>query len=113
MLGDFIGVKISRFRDARRASGSETNFPHGDFTPATRESDQFPSKSVYTANLCPLSGEAEFANLGENFGEAIGESIEAASRGAIRQGPTEHLDGVLGEEQRVDDAVQSGPGRNC
>jgi hypothetical protein len=23
---------------------------------------------VYTANLCPLSGEAEFANLGEDFG---------------------------------------------
>jgi hypothetical protein len=61
---------------------------------------------VYTANLCPLSGEAEFAKLGEDFGEAIGESIEAASRGAIRQGSTEHLDGVLSEEERVDDAVR-------
>ena len=73
----------------------------------------FYDKPVYTANLCPLSGEAEFANLEEDFGEAIRKPIEAASRRAIRQGPTEHLDGVLSEEQRVDDAVKAGTGRNC
>ena len=68
---------------------------------------------VYTANLCPLSGEAEFANLGEDFGEAIRKPIDAASRRAIRQGSTEHLDGMLSEEQRVDDTVLAGAGRNC
>jgi hypothetical protein len=31
---------------------------------------------------------------------------------AIWQGPAEHLDGMLSEEQRVDDAVQTGAGRN-
>ena len=56
---------------------------------------------TYTANLCPLCGGAEFASLGEDFGEAIRKSIEAASRRGIRQGPTEHLDGMLSEKQRV------------
>jgi hypothetical protein len=68
---------------------------------------------TYTANLCPLWGRAESASLGEDFGEAIGKSIEAASRRAIRQGPTEHLDRMLSEEQRVNDPFQTGAGRNC
>jgi len=68
--------------------------------------------ATYTANLCPLCGRAEFANLGQDFGEPIRKSIEAASRRAIWQGPTEHLDGMLSEEERVDDAVQTGAGRN-
>ena len=68
---------------------------------------------TYTANLCPLCGRAEFASLGEDFGEPIRKSIEAPSRRAIWQGPPEHLDGMLSEEQRVDDAVQTGAGRNC
>src|SRR5947208_368718 len=68
---------------------------------------------TYTANLCPLFGRREFASLGEDFGEAIRKAIEAAARRAIRQGPAEHLDGMLSEEQRVDDAVQTGARRNC
>ena len=68
---------------------------------------------TYTANLCPLCGRVEFAGLGEDFGEPIRKSIEAASRRASRQGPTKHLDGMLSEEQRVDDAVQTGARRNC
>ena len=68
---------------------------------------------TYTANLCPLCARAEFARLGEDFGEPIRKSIEAASRRASRQGPTKHLDGMLSEEQRVDDAVQTGARRNC
>ena len=74
----------------------------------------FSESLTYTANLCPLWGQAEFANLGEDFDKPIGKSIEATtSRRAIRQGPTEHLDGMLSEEQRVDDAVQAGAGRKC
>jgi hypothetical protein len=68
---------------------------------------------TYTANLCPLWGQAKFANFGEDFDKPIGKSIEATSRRTIRQGPTEHLDGMLSEEQRVDDTVLAGAGRNC
>jgi hypothetical protein len=68
---------------------------------------------TYAANLCPLYDGADFANLGEDIGEAIGEAVEAASRRGIWQGSAEHLDGMLSEEQRVDDAVQTGAGRNC
>ena len=50
------------------------------------------------------------ASLGEDFGNAIREAAEAASRRAIRQGPTEHFDRMLSEEQRVNDAVQTGAG---
>ena len=73
----------------------------------------FSDSATYTANLCLLCGRTEFASLGEDFGEPVRKSIEAASRRAIWQGPTEHLDGMLSEEQRVDDAVQAGAGRNC
>jgi len=78
--------------------------------PPSRAFSEWPT---YTANLCPLCGRAEFANLGEDFGEAIQKSIKAAPRRAVRQGPTEHLDGMLSEEQRVDDTVLAGAGRNC
>ena len=67
---------------------------------------------TYTANLCPLCGRVEFAGLGEDFGEPIRKSIEAFSRRAIRQRATEHLDGMLSEEQSVNDAVQTSAGRN-
>jgi hypothetical protein len=51
----------------------------------------FPERSLgpvyewptYTANLCPLCGRAEFASLGEDFGEPIRKSIEALSRRAV------------------------------
>ena len=37
----------------------------------------------YPANLCPLLGWVEFAGFRENLAEAIGEAIEAVSRGAV------------------------------
>jgi len=57
--------------------------------------------------ICPLSGWLEFAGFGEDFGESIGELIEALLRKAVRQRSTEHLKGMLGEQQRIDDTVQS------
>jgi hypothetical protein len=48
--------------------------------------------SPYAANLCPLTGRVEFAGFREDFGESIGELIEAMFRSAVRQGATEHLD---------------------
>jgi hypothetical protein len=54
--------------------------------------------SPYAANLCPLSGGVEFAGFRENFGESIGELIEAVLRRAVRQRTTEHLEGVLSEQ---------------
>jgi hypothetical protein len=53
---------------------------------------------VYPANLCPLSGGVEFASLGEDFGQSVGEPIKAASGRAVWQGSSEHLDGVLSEK---------------
>jgi len=38
---------------------------------------------TYRANLCPLCGRVELADLGEDFGEPVREPIEAASRRAI------------------------------
>ena len=49
-------------------------------------------KSPYPANVCPLSCGFEFASFGEDFGQAVGEPIEAASRGAVRERAAEHLD---------------------
>jgi hypothetical protein len=55
----------------------------------------------------------EFAGFGEDFGQPIGKSIEAASRRAIRQGSPEHLDCVLSEEQRVNNTVQAERAARC
>jgi hypothetical protein len=68
--------------------------------------------ATYLANLCPLSGRAEFAGFGEDLDQPIRESIEAASRRAVRQGSAEHFDCVLSKEQRVNNAIQAGAGRN-
>jgi hypothetical protein len=54
--------------------------------------------SPYAANLCPLSGGVEFAGFRENFGESIGELIEAVLRRAVRERTTEHLEGMLSEQ---------------
>ena len=63
--------------------------------------------SPYTANLCPLSVGIEFAGFGQDFGQSIRESIEAMLRRAVWQRATEHFDGMLSEQQRVDDAFQT------
>jgi len=67
---------------------------------------------TYPANLCPLSWWGEFAGLREDLGQPIGKAVEAVSRRAVRQGSAEHLDRMLSEEQRVNNTVQTGAGRN-
>ena len=63
--------------------------------------------SPYTANLCRLPGGVELAGFREDFGESIGELIETVFRRAVWQRATEHLDGVLSEQERVNDTVQT------
>ena len=58
----------------------------------------FDGMSAYAANLCPLSGGVEFARFREDFGESIGELIEAVPGSAVFQGAAEHLDCMLGEQ---------------
>src|ERR1700741_2124267 len=69
--------------------------------------------SPYTANLCPLSGGAEFASFREDFGESIGELREAMLRSAVGQRTAEHLDRMLSEQERIDDTVQTGARREA
>jgi hypothetical protein len=69
--------------------------------------------SPYTANLCPLCAGREFAGFREDFGESIGELLEAMLRTAVRQRATEHLESVLGEQQRIDDTVQTAARREA
>ena len=64
--------------------------------------DEWPT---YPANLCPLFWWVEFADFREDLGHSIGEPVEIASGRAFGQGSTEHLDCVLSEEQRVNNAV--------
>jgi hypothetical protein len=49
----------------------------------------------------------ELAGFREDFGESIGELLETMLRSAVRQRATEHLESVLGEQQRIDDTVQT------
>ena len=42
-------------------------------------SRHFDEKRAYPANLCSLSCGVEFAGFGEDFGQSIGELIEAVS----------------------------------
>jgi hypothetical protein len=66
--------------------------------PVPIDAVQFDALSPYAANLCPLSGGVEFAGFRENFGESIGELIEAVLRRAVRERTTEHLEGMLSEQ---------------
>ena len=66
---------------------------------AIRKAIHMSEKSPYTANLCPLSAWFELAGFREDFGESIGELIEAMLRSAIWQRAAEHLDGMLSEQQ--------------
>jgi hypothetical protein len=63
--------------------------------------------SAQPANLCPLSGWVDFAGFGEDFGESIGELVKTMLGRAVRQRAPEHLDGMLSEQQRIDDTVQT------
>ena len=62
---------------------------------------------VYPANLCPLSSGVDFACLGEDFGQSVGESIKAAPGRAVWQGTPEHLDGVLREQEGIGNTIQA------
>jgi hypothetical protein len=64
-------------------------------------------KSPYTANLCPLSGWFELPGFPNDFGQSVREVVEAMLRRAVRQRTPEHLDGMLSEQQRIDDTIQS------
>ena len=70
-------------------------------------------KSPYTANLCPLSVWVELPCFREDFSESIGELIEAMLRSAVRQRAAEHLDGMLSEQERIDDTVQTAARREA
>src|ERR1700724_4664422 len=74
---------------------------------ASREAIHMDEKSPYTANLCPLSVWLELAGFREDFDESIGELVETVLRSAVRQRTTEHLDGMLSEQERIDDTVQT------
>ena len=63
--------------------------------------------SPYTANLCPLRVWVELAGFREDFDESIGELVETMLLSAVRQRTAEHLDGMLSEQQRIDDTVQA------
>ncbi len=78
-----------------------------------RKSARFDANSPYAANLCPLSGGVELASFREDSGEPIGEPVETMLRIAIRQRATEHLKGMLGEQQRIDDTVQTAARRGA
>jgi hypothetical protein len=91
-------------RRLRSHCGSEVCFR--DARGSTRRLETYP------ANLCPLFGWAELAGFGEDFGQPIGKAVETASRRAVRQGSTEHLDCVLREEQRVNNAVYASAWRD-
>jgi hypothetical protein len=72
----------------------------------------FAALRTYLANLCPLFWWAELAGFCEDFGEPIRKSIEALSRRAVRQGSTEHLDCVLREVQRINNAIYASAWRD-
>jgi len=42
------------------------------------------------ANLCPFSGRRELACFDKNFGEAVGEPVEAMSGSVVWQRAAEH-----------------------
>src|ERR1700674_1921298 len=69
--------------------------------------------SPYTANLCPLSVWFELAGFRNDFGQSVRELVEAMLRSSARQRAPEHLDGMLSEQQRIDDTVQAAARREA
>ena len=66
--------------------------------------------ATYPANFCSFSGRIEFADFGENFGKTVGETIQAAARGAVRQGAAVHFGYVLSGQYGVDQTIQASAG---
>jgi hypothetical protein len=75
-LTSHIGSVIVATKLSARVLGASPNM-------GARRAYHMYVSATYTANLCPLCGRAESASLGEDFGEAIRKSIEAASRRVI------------------------------
>jgi hypothetical protein len=96
----------------RRSSGRKT--PDASlWCPVETKRTAFRGLPTNLANLCPLSRRVEFSGFGEDLGQPVRKSIEAASRRAIWQRPSEHLHCMLSEEQRVNDTVKAATGRDC
>ena len=72
---------------------------------------QLSGNPTYPANLCPLFLCAEFACNGEDLGEAVGDALKTAARGAVWQGSPKHLEQVLSGQQGVHYSFQAGAGR--
>jgi hypothetical protein len=41
--------------------------------------------SALAANLCPFSGRREVARFGDDFGEPVGEAVEATTAGGLQR----------------------------
>ena len=50
---------------------------------------------TYPANLCLFLWVVEFADLGDDFGEAVGEAIEETSAESFWKSAAEHFDNML------------------
>src|SRR5580692_9096055 len=54
------------------------------------------------ANLCPLSGGAEFARFADNLGEPVGQAVEASAGVAMWEHAAEHFEHMLSRQQGID-----------
>jgi hypothetical protein len=66
--------------------------------------------SALAANLCPFSGRREGARFCDDFGEPVGEAVEATARSAVWQRPAKHLEHMLSGKQRIDQTIEASSG---
>jgi hypothetical protein len=78
--------------------------------PANPDRGPHSDKPTLPANLCPFSGRAEFARLDHDFGEAVGEPVEATARSVVWQRAAEHLQHMLSSERRIDHPTEASSG---
>src|SRR5579885_194832 len=62
-----------------------------------------------TGQSLPLSLCLELFGFSADFGEPIREAATAGAHSGARHGSAEHLQDVLGAENGIDDAIESGP----
>ena len=98
ILGQFARTSAVVNRRNRRILGLSLEMPDRFSLTPQRLLTQVDGLTPYAANLCPLSGGVEFAGFRENFGESIGELIEAMLQRGVRQRTAEHLEGMLSEQ---------------
>jgi hypothetical protein len=63
-----------------------------------------------TGHLCPFSGRHELARFGNDFGEPVGEAVEAVPRSVVWKCPAKHLEHMLSSEQRIDQTIEARSG---